>query len=93
MDTTFGQKFKEIRKQKNISQEKLAKRSGISRSTIIRMENGGDVKKENLDRLLDILDCRLSIDGDVDLSEDMVVEVKYIEFDGIKFRIEKLKNL
>lgn len=93
MDTTFGQKFREIRKQKKISQEELATKSRVSRSTIIRLEKGGDIKKENLDRLLDVIGCRLSIDDNVIGDGDMMnTDVKYVEFDGIRFRIEKMKG-
>ena len=80
MDTTFGDIFREIRKSRNISQERLSRESGVSRSTIIRLEGGGDIKKDKLDRLLGSMGCSLGIDGDGG--------VRYLEHGGIGVRIE-----
>ena len=39
----MGYRIKEVRESKNMSQEDLASKSGISRGTISRLENGYDV--------------------------------------------------
>lgn len=36
----MGYKIKEARRQKNMTQEELSKRSGVSRTTISALENG-----------------------------------------------------
>ena len=36
----LGKTIKELRKQKGLSQEKLAEQSGISRATLSKLENG-----------------------------------------------------
>ena len=61
MEATLGKKFKKFRKTKKISQIELSKRSGVSRHTILRFENGGIIKSNNLESMLDVLDGTLII--------------------------------
>lgn len=49
------------RKEKNMTQEELASRSGISRATISKLENGEEVevKLSTLDAIADALGCTI----------------------------------
>ena len=53
----MGYKIKEARENKRLSQEELAKRSGVSRTTIVFLENGKteDVKISTLQKLASAL--------------------------------------
>ncbi|MCX6073653.1 MAG: helix-turn-helix transcriptional regulator [Campylobacterales bacterium] len=50
----IGQKIKELRKEKKITQEQLAKQAGISRVTLGKIEKGvlGSISVKTLDTLL-----------------------------------------
>ena len=56
---TIGNKIKEIRKKKGISQYKLAELSGISRATLSQLENGAqiDIRISTLMALARALNC------------------------------------
>ena len=56
----IGDKIKEIRESKDITQYRLAQLTGINRSTIKRYEEG-DIKKISLDNLIKICNA-LEID-------------------------------
>jgi transcriptional regulator with XRE-family HTH domain len=53
----IGTKIKELRKEKNITQEELAKRANISRVTLGKLERGyvGSISIKTLDIILDAL--------------------------------------
>jgi len=59
----LGNKIKELRKQKGITQEELAKRVGISRPTLSKLENNflTDVSVVILDKILNELGYELDI--------------------------------
>jgi len=59
----LGEKIKTLRKEKNISQEELAKKSGISRATLSKLENGSLTKVSiaTLDRILGVLGFTIDI--------------------------------
>ena len=52
----MGEKIKELRENKGISQYKLAELTGINRSTINRYENGS-IQKISFDNLLKICEA------------------------------------
>ncbi len=55
----LGQRLKEIRKNKKITQERLAELIGIDTSSISHIENGKYYPTaENLDKILEILDIK-----------------------------------
>lgn len=56
-----GKKIAELRKNKNMSQEELAEKSKVSRSTIsfLETEKEMDVKLETLKKLATALDCNI----------------------------------
>ena len=56
----MGEKIKELREEKGISQYRLAELTGINRSTINRYENGS-IQKISFDNLLKICEA-LEID-------------------------------
>jgi len=59
----IGKKIKELRKEKKITQDELAKNVGISRQTLSKLENG-KIHKISLQlfvKLLDELDSELEI--------------------------------
>ena len=59
----IGEKIKELRKEKKLTQEKLAKSAGISRQTLSKLENG-QIDKLSLQlftRVIDELDYELEI--------------------------------
>jgi len=59
----LGVKIKNLRKEKNISQEELAKKAGISRTTLSKIENGyfSKVPVVTLEKILAILGYTLEI--------------------------------
>ena len=59
----LGVKIKNLRKEKNISQEELAKKAGISRATLSKIENGyfSKVSVVTLEKILAILGYTLEI--------------------------------
>ena len=52
-------KLKELRKQRNMSQEDLSKAANVSRQTIVNLENGEQVNTTTatLRKLADALEC------------------------------------
>lgn len=54
--------LKKIREAKGLTQSELAKKSGISRITINRIENGSqkDIMVGNLNKLAAALECKVS---------------------------------
>ena len=59
----IGKRVKELRKEQNLTQEELAKKSGISRVTLGKLERGqmGAVSIRTLDVILHSLNYELSI--------------------------------
>ena len=53
-------KIKQIRKERKMSLYKLAKATGISYTTLWNIEKGGDVRLSTLERIADVLECRVS---------------------------------
>lgn len=58
----MGYKIRELRLQKRLTQEELAERAGITRTTICNIENGvqDDIKVKNLKRIADALEVSLA---------------------------------
>lgn len=61
-DEKMGYNLRKIREAKGMTQEELAKKSGISRITICRIESGTqkDLMVGNLNKLAVALDCKVS---------------------------------
>jgi len=61
--SNLGKHIKTLRKEKNLSQEKLAKEVGISRVTLSKLENGyfANVSIATLDNVLSILGYELEL--------------------------------
>jgi len=59
----LGKRIKTLRKEKGLSQEKLAKEVGISRVTLSKLENGyfANVSIATLDNVLSILGYELEL--------------------------------
>ncbi len=59
----LGSKVRELRKEKRISQERLAQTVGISRNTLSKLENGyiANISIVTLDRVLNALGYQLDI--------------------------------
>ena len=59
----LGSKIKDLRKEKNISQETLAKTVGISRNTLSKLENGyiANISIVTLDKVLNALAYQIDI--------------------------------
>ena len=55
-------KIRELRKKKNMTQEVLCTKSGVSRQIVSMLESGNDVNTttETLMRLANALDCRVT---------------------------------
>lgn len=51
----IGKKLKEIRKRQRISSTEIAKMSGVSRTTIWRFENGGELSVTALEKYVNHL--------------------------------------
>lgn len=58
----MGYKIRELRLQKRLTQEELAKRAGVTRTTICNIENGvqDNIKVKNLKGIADALGVSLS---------------------------------
>jgi len=59
----IGETIKKLRKDKKLTQEQLAKRVGITRQTLSKLENG-DIHKVSLQvfiKILDVFDYELEI--------------------------------
>jgi len=59
----LGEKIKTLRKEKTLSQEELARKSGISRATLSKLENGNltKISVATLDRVLGVLGFTIDI--------------------------------
>jgi len=59
----IGNKVKELRKEKGINQEELAKAAGISRNTLSKLENGyiANISIVTFDKVLNVLGYQLDI--------------------------------
>ncbi len=59
----LGKIIKKLRKEKNLSQEELAKKANISRATLSKLENGNLIKISvaTLDKILGILGYAIDI--------------------------------
>ena len=59
----LGTKIKQLRKEKNISQEELAKKAEISRATLSKLESGylTKISVATLDKILSILGYTIEI--------------------------------
>ena len=59
----LGEKIKTLRKEKKLSQVELAKKSGISRATLSKLENGNltKISVATLDRVLGVLGFTIDI--------------------------------
>ncbi len=59
----LGDRIKKLRKERNITQQELAKRSGISRTTLSRIENGyfAKISVVTLEKILSLLGMSLDI--------------------------------
>jgi len=73
----IGKSLKQIRLNKNLSQEQIANKSGLDRATIIRMESGRAVTLLTLVQVLRALD-RLSI-LNVFLQEPEISPIKLLK--------------
>lgn len=58
----IGKRIREIRIRKNIQQKELSERSGVSLSTVIRLENGSTIALDNLLCILRTLDMLENIE-------------------------------
>ncbi len=60
----IAEKIKNIRKEKKLSQSVLAKKAGISRQTLSKLENGeiGKISLQVFIKVLDVLDQEMFID-------------------------------
>jgi transcriptional regulator with XRE-family HTH domain len=59
----IGNRVKELRKEKGIKQEELAKAAGISRNTLSKLENGyiANISIVTFDKVLNVLGYQLDI--------------------------------
>ena len=89
----FGENLKQIRKEKNISQEDLAERLGVARQSISKWETGENYPSmQNIICLCDIFKCKINtlvhenISDLNSLDEDVKMSV-------VKFKEEKQKKV
>lgn len=58
----FGQRVKELRNQKGISQEALAHLAGIDRTYMTSVENGKrNISIRNIEKIIRALDCSFTV--------------------------------
>jgi transcriptional regulator with XRE-family HTH domain len=59
----LGERIKTLRKERKLSQEELAKRAGISRNTLSKLENGyiANISIVTFEKVLNILGYRIDI--------------------------------
>ena len=56
---TFGKSFKDIRENKGLSQDAVAKAAGIGRSTLVHLENGADVRLSKISAVAKVLGANI----------------------------------
>lgn len=54
-----SERLKEMRKSKGLTQKELADKAGVSESYICQIENGKMVSLNKLDRLAEVLGCKV----------------------------------
>lgn len=69
----IGEQLKSLRKNYDLTQEQLARQSGVSFTFINRVENGNSsIRLEILNKVLDLLGCEIAI---VDKKTKKVIEI------------------
>lgn len=72
----FGQRIKELRKERSLTQEKLAELIGIDTRNLIKIENGQTFPRVNtLDKLIEVFD----ITPDEILRTDHLKDTEYLK--------------
>lgn len=89
----FGENLKNIRKQKNISQEELAEKLGVSRQSISKWETGENYPSmQNIMCLCTIFKCKIN-----ELIHEDFVDINFmdeeIKMSVVKFKQEKQKKV
>ncbi len=83
----FGENLKQIRKEKNISQEELADRLGVARQSISKWETGENYPSmQNILCLCDIFKCKINA-----IVHEDFVDINYLD-DEIKMSVVKFKS-
>lgn len=57
----FGEAIRQKRKELNMTQQDLESKSGVTQSTISKLESGGKVGAFAIDRVLEIIGLRISL--------------------------------
>lgn len=69
----IGEQLKSLRKNYDLTQEQLARQSGVSFTFINRVENGNSsIRLEILNKVLDLLGCEIAI---VDKKTKKIIEI------------------
>lgn len=55
----IARRVKEVRTLRGLTQKQLAERCGYSNATICNIERGGDYKVSTLQKIEEVLDCKL----------------------------------
>ena len=83
----FGENLKRLRKEKNISQEKLAEKVGVSRQSVSKWETGDAYPEmSNILALCSIFRCNIN-----DLVNDNIIDLNSLD-DEIKMSVVKFKE-
>ena len=83
----FGENLKRLRKEKNISQEKLAEKVGVSRQSVSKWETGDAYPEmSNILALCSIFHCNIN-----DLVNDNIIDLNSLD-DEIKMSVVKFKE-
>lgn len=86
----LGQRIKEIRIKRSLTQQELAQNAGVSFSTIARIENGTSVNMENYMKILRILNLLQNID--LLVPEQQIAPEDILERTPRRQRVSKRKS-
>lgn len=89
----FGENLRNLRKNKKISQEKLAEKVGVSRQSVSKWENGENYPEmNNILKLCDIFHCKIN-----DLVNESLIDInsldEEIKMSVVKFKKEKQRKM
>ncbi len=89
----FGENLKQIRKEKNISQEELAEKLGVARQSISKWETGENYPSmQNIMCLCDIFKCKINVLVHENISDLNSLD-EDVKMGVVKFKEEKQKKV
>ena len=86
----LGSRIKDERIAFNLTQEEMARKSGVSLRTVVNLENGEDVKASSLFRVLQVLNLLGNVD--VLVNKRLISPYDIEKYHHKKYRVRKSKS-